>query len=156
MSISYSGKVWWGEAWRGESLVNWLISSIWRKKVWRINRSANRLLIVSTNLDGFSLTNRGQFAKHSPCQTFLLYGTYVNLVIVVEAPVSEWHCCFYNMLQLIHDFSTLQQCLDNTLRGVYHGQHNTHFPSTGLRLIILYLLRPCIFKDVILLHYENI
>ena len=35
----------------------------WRKKVWRINRSANGLLIVSTNLNGFSLVNRGRFAK---------------------------------------------------------------------------------------------
>ena len=26
--------------------------NIWRKNVWRVNRSANRLLIVSTNLDG--------------------------------------------------------------------------------------------------------
>ena len=33
------------------------------KKVWRINRSANRSLIVSTNLDGFSLTNHGRFTK---------------------------------------------------------------------------------------------
>ena len=33
-----------------ESLANWLFSSIWRKKDWWINRSANRLLIVSTNL----------------------------------------------------------------------------------------------------------
>ena len=50
--IPYSGKVWWGE-----SLANQLFSSIWRKKVWRINRSANRLLIVCTSLDGFSLDN---------------------------------------------------------------------------------------------------
>ena len=28
-------------------------------KVWRINRSANRLLIVSTTLDGYSLMNHG-------------------------------------------------------------------------------------------------
>ena len=35
----------------------------WRKKVWRINRSANRLLIVSTTLDGFSLANHGRFTK---------------------------------------------------------------------------------------------
>ena len=34
-----------------------------QKKVWRINRSDNRLLIVSTNLDGFSLVNHEQFAK---------------------------------------------------------------------------------------------
>ena len=33
------------------------------KKVWRINRSENRLLIVSTDLDDFSLANHGQFAK---------------------------------------------------------------------------------------------
>ena len=28
------------------------------KKVWRMNRSAKGLLIVTTNLDGFSLANR--------------------------------------------------------------------------------------------------
>ena len=56
--IPYSGKVW-----RGESLANWLFSSIWWKKVWRINRSANRLSIVSTKLDGFSLANHGRFTK---------------------------------------------------------------------------------------------
>ena len=40
-------------------------------------RSANRLLIVSTNLNGFSLANCGRFAKFaklSPRQPFLLYG----------------------------------------------------------------------------------
>ena len=47
----------------GESLANWLFSSLWRKKVWRVNRSANRLLIISTNSDGFSLANHEQFAK---------------------------------------------------------------------------------------------
>ena len=43
-----------------------------------MNRSAKRLLIVTTNLDGFSLANHGwfaKFAKLSPHQTFLLYGT---------------------------------------------------------------------------------
>ena len=34
-------------------------------KVWWINRSANRLLIVSINLYGLSLANHGQFAKPS-------------------------------------------------------------------------------------------
>ena len=28
-------------------------------KVWQINRSANKLLIVSTNLDGYKLANHG-------------------------------------------------------------------------------------------------
>ena len=49
--ILYSGKVW-----RGSS-ANRLFSSIWQKKVRRINSSAYRLLIVITNLDGFSLAN---------------------------------------------------------------------------------------------------
>ena len=44
MHIPYSGIVW-----QGESLVNRLVLNIWRKKVWQIH---NRLLIVSTNLDG--------------------------------------------------------------------------------------------------------
>ena len=57
-NIPYSGKVW-----RGKNLANWLVSSIWRKKIWRINRSTNRLFIVSTNLHSFSLANRGRFAK---------------------------------------------------------------------------------------------
>ena len=35
------------------------------KESLQINRSANRLLIVSTNLDGFSLANHGLFAKLS-------------------------------------------------------------------------------------------
>ena len=39
------------------------------KKVWRMNTSAKTLLIVSTNLNDFSLANHGwfiKFAKHSP------------------------------------------------------------------------------------------
>ena len=48
-----------------ESLANWLCSSLWWKKVWRINRTANRLFIVSTNLDDFGLANHGWFAKLS-------------------------------------------------------------------------------------------
>ena len=79
--IPYSGKVWWGK-----SLANWLFSSLWSKKVLRINRSANRLLIVSTNLDGFSLANHGRFAKVtklSPCHTFPLYGIGMKWSIMV-------------------------------------------------------------------------
>ena len=41
---------------------------------WRMNRSAKRLVIVRTNLDGFSLANHQHLTKLSPCQTFLLYG----------------------------------------------------------------------------------
>ena len=49
--IPYSGKVW-----RGECLAN--LPSVWWKKVWRMNRSAKGLLMVTTGLDGFSLANR--------------------------------------------------------------------------------------------------
>ena len=41
IDIPYSGKVWRGK--------------VWWKKVWWMNRSANMLLIVNTNLNGFSL-----------------------------------------------------------------------------------------------------
>ena len=47
------------------------------KIVWQMNRSAKELLIVTTNLDGFSLANCRRFAKFyklSTCQTFPLYG----------------------------------------------------------------------------------
>ena len=40
------------------------------KKVWQINRSVNRLIIIVTNLNSFSLTNHGQFAKLSHCMVF--------------------------------------------------------------------------------------
>ena len=50
--IPYSGKVW-----QEECLANLLFLSVWRKKVWQINRSAKGLLIVTTTLNGFSLAN---------------------------------------------------------------------------------------------------
>ena len=36
------------------------------RKVWRINRSANRLLIVTINLDGFSLVNLDNLSNLLP------------------------------------------------------------------------------------------
>ena len=44
------------------------------KESWWINRSANRLLMISTNLDDYSLVNHGQFTKFaniSPAKVFL-------------------------------------------------------------------------------------
>ena len=55
------------------------------EKVWRMNRSAKGLSMITTNLDGFSLANRRRFAKFaklSPRQTFPLYGIsnlYLNI-----------------------------------------------------------------------------
>ena len=39
-------------------MTNLLFSSVWQKKVWQMNRLAKGLLIVTINLDGFSLTNQ--------------------------------------------------------------------------------------------------
>ena len=67
-----AGKFCGGKVWRIDFL------SIWRKKVQRINRSANRLLIVSTNLVGFSLVNHGWFAKFTKLSRY----TVVQLIYV--------------------------------------------------------------------------
>ena len=70
--VPYSGKpVWWGEC-----LTNLLFSSVWQKKVWRMNSSAKWLLIVTTNLDGFSLANRRRFAKFAKLSTHLTFPLY--------------------------------------------------------------------------------
>ena len=85
-------------------------SSIWRKKVWQINRSANRLSIVSTKLDGFSLANHRRFtkfAKLSPHQTFLLYGMpllpeCLNCDQIQEKPTSIYkQKCLEILIQLL-------------------------------------------------------
>ena len=55
-----------------------------KESLWRINRSANKLLIVSTNLDGFSLANHGRFAKFTnvpPHQSFSPYSIAGKLAI---------------------------------------------------------------------------
>ena len=54
------------------------------KESWANYRSAFRLLIVSTNLDGFSLMNRGRFAKFaklSPHQAFPLCGSKIEIFL---------------------------------------------------------------------------
>ena len=51
------GKFGQGKVWRIDSF------RAFGERKLQINRSANRLLIVSTNLDGFSLVNHRQFAK---------------------------------------------------------------------------------------------
>ena len=69
-----------GKFGRRESLANWLFLSIWQKKVWWINRSPNRLLIVSNNLGGFSQVSY-------PCK------------VLLETPFLVWqwlhHCLLF-------------------------------------------------------------
>ena len=69
--VPYSGKVW-----RAECLANLLFSSIWWKKVWRMNRSAKGLSMVTANLNGFSLANRRQFAKFAKLSTRQIFLQY--------------------------------------------------------------------------------
>ena len=85
--VPYGGKIW-----LGKNLANRLISSIWQKKVWRINRSANRILIVSTNLDGFSLVNHGwftKFANFSPHQSSLYTVYNMHLQYLVSSSIPD-------------------------------------------------------------------
>ena len=46
-------------------------------KVWQINRSANKLLIISTNLDGYSSANDGRFAKFAKLPPPLNFPTII-------------------------------------------------------------------------------
>ena len=45
--------------------MNLFFLSVWWKKVWQMNRSAKELLMVTTNLDCFTLANCRWFAKLS-------------------------------------------------------------------------------------------
>ena len=65
--------------------------------------SVNKLLIVSTNLNGFSLVNHGRFAKFaklSPCQPFLLYGIRES-----TASLASWdviiNLCFCEVSKMV-------------------------------------------------------
>ena len=69
MHIPLSRKVWQGKF----GNVFWAFS----KKVWQINTSAKRLLIVSTYLDSFSLVNHRWFTKFA--KTFPLYSTQTSI-----------------------------------------------------------------------------
>ena len=106
----YSGKVW-----RGECLVN---SSVWRKKVWQMNRSAKWLLIVTTTLDGFSLANCRQFAKFAKLSAIwymldvisfqsnmhsLQYLWLVTVPISTPYIFSTWKLCSHSYSQVIQN-----------------------------------------------------
>jgi len=83
--ILYSRKVW-----QGKSLADLLVLNIWQKKVWQMNRFSQKAIIVTRNLDGFSLAN--QMMIHQICQTlsppnFLAMG-YYNFIL--HTAVMEW------------------------------------------------------------------
>ena len=64
--------------------MNLFFLSIWRKKVWQMNRSAKGLLMVTTNLDGFSLMN----CRNSP-----------NLPNFLPAKLSRYTVTFLQEIQ---------------------------------------------------------
>ena len=92
------------------------------RKVWRINSTANRL-IISTNLDGFSLANHRQFTKFtnvSPRQSFPPYSTWYNV---------------FNAWFLDIRISTLNVLV--THQFIYQFLSRQNFPcTTNYRLII--------------------
>jgi len=71
------------------------------KKVWRMNRFSQKVIIISRNLGGFSLANQGwfvKFTKLSVHQTFLLYGTYnyfsLLYILMFTAAYSAMLCSY--------------------------------------------------------------
>ena len=88
-----------------ESLTNWLCLSLWWKKIWQMNRSANRLLIVSTNLDGFSLVNHGQFVKFAK---LFRYTVLIMLIhgIIIFLQLLAFRCQNIIFLYSIRQFSS--------------------------------------------------
>ena len=82
-------------------------------KVWCtwINRSPERLLIITTNMDGCSLANHGWFAKLSSCQTILLYGifhhkhfTYIRMYWLLPYEYMA-NCIFKGELRICMEYS---------------------------------------------------
>ena len=105
--VPYSRKVW-----QGESLANRLFLNLWRKKVWWINRPANKLFIVSTNLEGFSLVNHGWFAKLaklSPRQNFPLYGILIWEVDEKQVILLERNLLFCGTNALINNYISISK-----------------------------------------------
>ena len=58
----------------GESI----LSKRLQKKVWRMNRSAKGLLMVTTNLDGFSLANCRQLTKFAKLSRYTVIVTFLG------------------------------------------------------------------------------
>ena len=80
-----------------------------------MDRFSHKVIIISKNLDGFSLANHRRFAKFaklSPCQTFPLYGIHMYvLLLCVCVCVRVRACaraCVYYMYNIIRYIRTLR------------------------------------------------
>ena len=63
-------------------MANFTVMSVWRGKVWRMDGFSHKVIIISKNLDGFSLANHGQFAKFAKLSPAKLSRYTVNEVLV--------------------------------------------------------------------------
>ena len=80
-----------------------------------MDRFSHKVIIISRNLDGFSLTNHRRFAKFAklfPRQTFSLYGIHMYVCItIVCVCVCVRVCvrvCVYYMYNIVHYIRTLR------------------------------------------------
>ena len=68
-----------------------------------MDRFSHKVIIISKNLDGFSLANYGRFTKLFPRQTFPLYGISLSMAVLNSGDhyygFSNFFTCFKNTLQ---------------------------------------------------------
>ena len=75
--------------------------SVWRGKVWRMHRFSHKVIIISKNLDGFSLANHGQFAKFTKLSRYdTVQDTSMDVLfngMLAELPASfqQYHKCLH-------------------------------------------------------------
>ena len=111
-----------------------------RNEVWQMNASAKGLLIVTTDLDSYSLVNCRQFskfAKLSTLQTFLPNGICVSLLRTSQ--LSRLWCdshTFTSTFTLMHPkhiFSLLR--LQKTQGSSLHSQQSQTYLKTVFNLM---------------------
>ena len=84
-----------------------LLFQVFGEKVWQINRSAKKLLIVNIDLNGFSLVNHGwltKFAKLYPTKLscFMALYLYMTIVYTCVSLNSSLHCAILSQNHITH------------------------------------------------------
>ena len=146
--------------------MNLLFSSVWLDKVWQMNRSAKGLLIISTDLDSFSLADHRQFAKSTKLSTLqlscytVLRGEFLSLLwnlnneaiiyqpwpaitmqlfvyIIMLNGVHVHICTAYKNIQLAH---STNKCIDQYNNNVKLGKLIKFKPARTMPGKIIYYL----------------
>ena len=76
MAFRTVGKFGGGNVWQIDSF------QVFGERVWRINISTEKLLIVSTNLDGFSLGNKNKLPNPPQTSHYIVSHISTSLVMV--------------------------------------------------------------------------